>query len=143
MVEVPAPSIDAPIFVSSAARSTTSGSRAAFSMIGFAAREHCGHQQILGSGDADAVESELAPFEPVRRFGFDVAVLLMDFRAQPFQRRDVQIDGPRADGAAAGKRNPRASVASQQRAQHQARSPHGFDQIVGRFGMIDLRRLRW
>ncbi len=33
MVDVPAPSIDAPIFVSRLARSTTSGSRAAFSMI--------------------------------------------------------------------------------------------------------------
>ena len=53
--------------------------------------------------------------------------------AQLLQPEDVQIDGPRADGAAAREGDPRAAGTRHQRAQHQARSAHGFDQFVRRF----------
>ena len=53
---------------------------------------------------------------------------------------DVQVDGPRADGAAAGQGDPGAAGARHQRAQHQARSAHGLDQFVGRFGAQDALR---
>ena len=46
--------------------------------------------------------------QSIRRDRLDVAVRLMNARAQLFQPENVQIDGPRADGAAARQRNPRA-----------------------------------
>ena len=44
----------------------------------------------------------------------------------------MQVDGPGADGAAAGQRDPGAALAGEQRAQHQDRGAHGLDEVVGR-----------
>ena len=43
---------------------------------GLTARQHRGHHQVLGAGDRDAVEMDLGAFQPVRRFGLDVTMLL-------------------------------------------------------------------
>ena len=99
---------------------------------GFAVGQRRGHQQVFGAGDGNFVEDNLAALQPFGA-GFDVAVLLRDLRAQPFQSLDVQIDGTRADGAAAGQRNAGPSAARDQRPQHQRRSAHGLDQFVRRF----------
>ena len=85
MVEVPAPSIFAPMRISIAARSTTSGSRAALSSTVSPLGQRRGHQQIFGAGDGDAVEVDLGALQSVRRGGFNVAVVLRDGRAQRFQ----------------------------------------------------------
>ena len=66
----------------------------------FAHSEHRGHHQVLGAGDGDHVGEDACAFEP-RRFGLDVALLDVDFRAHGLQALDVLIDRPRTDGAAA------------------------------------------
>jgi len=43
---------------------------------GLAACQHRGHHQVLGAGDRDAVEMHFGAFQAMRRFGFNVAVLL-------------------------------------------------------------------
>ena len=115
MVEVPAPSMCAPIVVSR--RGEIDHFRLARRVLdhGFAASQHGGHQQVFGAGDGDAVEVHLRALRPLGRFGFDVAVLLANFRAQAFEPGDMQIDGTRADGAAAGQRDARAAAAGDQR----------------------------
>ena len=85
---------------------------------GFALGQGRGHEQVFGAGDGDFVEHNFAALEAVGA-GFNVAVLLRDFRAQTFQSFDVKIDGPRADGASAGKRNAGPSAARDQRPEHQ------------------------
>ena len=137
MVEVPAPSIFAPILISRSARSTTSGSRAALrSTVSPLASTAA---IIRSSVPVTVMRSKwtVRAAQAVGRHGFDVAVRLMDRRAQLFQAEDVQVDGPRADGAAARQRNARAAAARHQRPQHQAGRAHGLDQLVRRFRADD------
>ena len=101
---------------------------------GFALGQHGRHHQVLGAGDGDAVEVHHRAAQALGRLGFDVAVRLVDARAELLQAEDVQVDGPRADGAAAGQGNARAPAARHQRPQHQAGGAHGLHQLVGRFG---------
>ncbi len=82
-----------------------------------------------------------APFSPSGADRFDVAVLLGNLRAQMFEARQMKIDGPRADRAAAGQGNARASGARHQRPEHQARGAHRLHQFVGRFGRNDSFRV--
>ena len=77
---------------------------------GFALGQDRGHHQVFGAGDGDAVEVDGGAAQAIGRFGFDVAVRLVDARAQLFQAEDVQVDGAGADGASAGKRNARAAA---------------------------------
>ena len=56
-------------------------------------------------------------------------------RAELFERLNVQIDRPRADGAAAGQGNARVAEARDERAERQNRGAHRFHQFVGRFGV--------
>src|SRR5215472_524703 len=71
---------------------------------GFAVGESGGHQQVFRSGDCDFFEDETAAFQALGG-RLDVPVLLGNTSAEFFQALDVQINGARADGAAAGKRN--------------------------------------
>ena len=65
-------------------------------------------------------------------------MLLDDFRPQPLQAFDMQINGTRTNRAATGQRNPRPAAARHQRPQNQSRSAHGFHQLVGSFRRIKL-----
>ena len=105
---------------------------------GLAFGESRGHQQVFGAGDGDLVEDDFRALEAVGA-GFDVAVLLRDLRAEPFEALDVQIDGAAADGAAAGQRDAGAAAAGDQRAEHQRGGAHGLDQFVGGFGTGEIR----
>ena len=55
-------------------------------------------------------------------------------RSHLFQGGQVQVHGPRADGATARHGHPGFAHAGQQRPQAQYRGPHGLDQIVRSFG---------
>ena len=46
----------------------------------------------------------------------------------------MQVDGPAADGAAAGQRNAGMAAAGDQRSEHEGRGAHGLDQFIGGFG---------
>jgi hypothetical protein len=64
------------------------------------------HHEVLGAGDGDEVGGDARALEPARP-RLDVAVLDGDLGAEPGQPLEVLIDGPHADGAAAGQRHPR------------------------------------
>ncbi len=51
---------------------------------GFAFGQRSGHEQVFGAGDGDFVEDDFSAFQ-ARGGGFDVAVLLRDFRAEAFR----------------------------------------------------------
>ena len=72
--------------------------------------------------------------------GFNVAVLLRDFRAETFQAFDVQIDRPRADGAPAGQRDAGASAAGHQRPQDERGGAHRLDQFIRGLGSGESAR---
>ncbi len=63
----------------------------------------------------------------------DVAVLKIEASPHFFEGGEVQVHGPCADGAAAGHGDARFPEPCQQRAEHEHGSPHGLDQIIGRF----------
>jgi hypothetical protein len=60
----------------------------------------------------------------------------LDSGAQQFQRPQVQVDGPRTDGAAAGQGDPRFLQAGHQRPQNQDGSTHLAHQVVGRLVVV-------
>ena len=126
IVEVPAPSIFAPMLLSRVGEVGDFGLAGAVLHDGFAFGESGGHQQIFGAGDGDFVEDDFGAAQAVGA-GFDVAVLLRDLRAQLLETFDVQIDGARADGASAGQGNAGASAARDQRAEYQGGRAHGLD----------------
>ena len=49
----------------------------------------------------------------------------------------MQVDGTRADGAAAGQRNARNAGAGDQRAESEDGGAHGLDQFIGRDGIVE------
>ena len=98
----------------------------------FALRQHCGGKNIFGPSHRDFRETERRAAQPLRA-SFHVAVLHFRLRSQRFQRLNMQIHGPRSNGAAAGQRNPRMTETRHQRAQRQHRRPHGFNQFVRSF----------
>ena len=106
MVDVPAPSIFAPILFSSVGEIDDLGFARAILHNGFAVGQRRGHQQIFGAGDGDLVEDDFGRLEAIG-CGFDVAVVLRDLRAQALQALDVQINGPSSNGASAGQRDAR------------------------------------
>ena len=108
---------------------------------GLAVRQHRGHHEVLGAGNADPVEVAARAVQSGGGFGLDVAVLLANACAQLLEPTQVQVDGARADGAAAGQGNPGTAGAGQQRPQHQAGGAHGLHQLVGSLGRQDGPRL--
>ena len=72
-------------------------------------------------------------------WGFDVAVVLGDGRAQLFESLDVQVDGTAADGAAAGQRDAGEAAAGDERAEDERGGAHGLDEFVRSFGVGEIR----
>ena len=131
ILSVPAPWIFAPMAIRKFARSTTSGSRAAFSMNGLALGQRRRHHEVLRAGDRDGIEHQTRAPQPAGARA-DVAAVDRDVGAHGLQPRDVDVDGPRADRAAAGQRHVGLAEARQQRPQHQDRGAHGLHQLVRR-----------
>src|SRR6266481_8099824 len=71
----------------------------------------------------------------------DVSVRSANLRPHLLQRLQVQIHRPRPNRASSRQRNPRHSHARHQRPQRQHRRPHRLHQLIGRFRVIQLRRL--
>ena len=132
IVSSPMPSIRAPILTRSSQRLVISGSRAQLSEDGLALGQGGGHDQVLGPRHRLFLELDRRAGELVGR-GLDVAVLEVDGRAELLEPVDVKVDGPRADGTAAGQGDDGLPVAGQERAQDEDGGPHRPDQLVGRF----------
>ena len=128
----------APILLRQSATSTISGSRAAFSMT------------VVPSASTAAIIAVWVPptvtlgktisraFESARRLGHHIAAVDVDVGAEPLHRHQVQIDRPRADGAAARQRHLRLAHPRQQRRDHPEARAHLRHQIVGRGGVDDV-----
>ena len=111
---------------------------------GFAGGEHGGHQDVLSTGDGDAVEIDFGAAKSMGRASLDVAVFLAKFGAEMLERGNVQVDGPRSDGATARKRNAGDAAAGNQGAKHETGSSRiVFDQIVGALRDGRGRELEW
>ncbi len=140
-VEVPMPSILAPILTRHSATSPISGSRAAFSMT-VSPRAKRGRQQhvvrgadrYLGEHDAAAAQGAALGL------GENVAGFDLDLGAELLQAHQMQIDGTRADGAAAGQRHLGLAAAGEQRTEHPEAGPHAADHFIGRHGVDDVAR---
>ncbi len=105
-----------------------------------AAGEHGGHQRIMGGADRDLAEMDAAADQALRGLGDDIAAVELDIGAERLQRREMKIDGPRADGAAAGQGHRGLAAAGQDRRQHPEARPHARDHLVRRRGVDDLGR---
>jgi hypothetical protein len=112
--DVPAPWMRAPILFSTRASSSTSGSQAQFLQGGAPAARAAGHHQVLGAGDRHHVEHDGRPSQAAGA-GVQVPVLQPSASPQRLQALQVLVDRPRADGAAAGQRDHRLTLARQQR----------------------------
>ena len=90
-----------------------------------------GHHEILGAGDRDGFEIQARALQPVGPRA-DIAALDVDLRAHGLQSGDMNVHGPRTDGAAAGQRYVGLAETRQQRAEHENRRAHGLHQFVRR-----------
>src|SRR4051812_36793188 len=63
---------------------------------------------------------------------------LLDGGAELFERGYMHVDGPRSYGTTTRHGNTGATGARDQRTQYQARGAHGLDDIVGRFGPVEM-----
>ena len=89
------------------------------------------HHQVLRPGDRLMRKRDVRAGQPFGT-GFNVAVIDLDLGSHTCQPVDVQVDRALADGATARKRDPGATPAGQDRAQHQDRGTHRLDQFVRR-----------
>ena len=90
------------------------------------------HDGVLGRADGGEIERDLGAFQPALRLGMKVAVAQFDRRAHRLERGDMQVHGPRADGAAARQAHFGAVVTRQKRPQHEVRGPHLAHDVVMR-----------
>ncbi len=105
---------------------------------GRAVGERCRHDRRMGAADGHLGKDDLRALEPMRRLRHHIAAVDLDLGAEPFHGHDEQVDRPRADGAAAGQRNPRFAHARQERRQDPEARPHLGDEVVGRGGIDDM-----
>ena len=101
---------------------------------GGAFSERGSHQKVFSTGNGDFFEHDVGSLEApvIGNFGLNIAVFRGDGGAHFFQGREMQIDGTRTDGAAAGKRDVGLTGTRDSGAESEDGSAHGFDEFVGR-----------
>ena len=87
-------------------------------------------------GEHDAAAAQGTPLG----LGEHVAGLDLDLGAELLETHQMQVDGTRADGAAAGQRNLGLAAAGEQRAEHPEAGPHAADHFIGRHRIDDVAR---
>ena len=108
----------------------------------FPVRQGGGHHQVLRTGHRHHIQHQARAFEAVPGDPrLDVTLLYPNLRPQGLQALDMQIHGPRTDGATAGQRHIGAAMAGQQGPEHQDGRAHRLDQIVRREILLDGLRL--
>ncbi len=97
------------------------------------------HQNIFRAGDRNSFKHDVRALQSSfpRNLRRDVTVFCGNLGAHFFQRCQVQVHGPGADGAPARQRDPRGAGTREQRPERQDGSPHGADQVVRRLGVRD------
>ena len=105
----------------------------------FAFGQRCSHQKVFGAGDSHHVGGNACALQACARvfqLGHHVAVFHLDVSTHGLQAFDVLIDWSRANGTSARQGHFGMAKTRQQRAQSQHRGAHGFDQLVGSFGVV-------
>ena len=141
IVDVPAPSMCAPIALRRSARSEISGSRAALSMTvvplaSAAAMRMFSVAPTLGNSSVTA-----APRKPVGEAA-DIAVLELEGRAERLEARQVHVDRPRTEVVATRERDAGLAAPGEQGTEHADRRPHPLDQVIRRLGVDLVRRAK-
>ncbi len=92
-----------------------------------------GHEDIFRAGHGDFFENDVRAFEAaaVGHLRLDVTVFGGNVRTHFFERNQVQIHGPCADGAAARQGDVRHARAGDGGPKREDGSAHGFDKFVG------------
>ena len=129
-VDVPAPSIRAPIAVSIVQMSTISGSRAALSISVMPSARTAAIRMFSVAPTLGKSSQISAPVQAVRRVGDHEAVLAGDVGAELGQAGDVHVEAAGADRVAARVRDPDLAAAGQQRAEHADRRAQPAHQVV-------------
>ena len=105
----------------------------------FALGQSCRHEEIFGASNGHHVSGNTCALQaatPVFQTRHHIALLHIDHRAHGLQAFDVLVHRACANGATAWQRDLGMAKASQQGAQCQYRGAHGFDQLVGCFGVV-------
>ncbi len=102
--------------------------------------QHGGHQGIVGRAHRDLGKRNAVTGQAPGGPGVHIAALELDFGAERLERGQMQIDGARADGAAARQRDFRLAAARHERSEHPETRPHARHHLVGRRGVDDVRR---
>jgi len=101
------------------------------------------HQRVFSRPNRHDREIHHRPLEAALGLGMDIAVAQFQIGAHRLQRLEVQIDGPRADGATAGQRHNRPPITRQHRPQHEDRGAHlAHDIVIGGMVVQPMRRQR-
>jgi hypothetical protein len=98
------------------------------------------HQGIMRRSHRDLGKLDTVAGQASRRARDDVASLQIDFGAERLEGRQVQIDGPRADSAAARQGDFCPPATRDERREYPEARPHARHHFVGRRGVDDLRR---
>ena len=110
--------------------STTSGSRAALSIVVVPVGEHGGGDDVLRRPDAREREGDVGAVQAIGR-GVQLAVGELERGAHRLQPGDVHVDRAGAEVVAAGHRQAHLAAARQQRAEHVDRGADALDELVG------------
>ena len=109
---------------------------------GLAVGHHGGEHHVDRRADGDGVEAEVAAFEPAAlRLRHHVALFERDLGAERLHPFEVEVDGAGAPRAAAGERDAGLAAAAEERAEHVERGAHLLDEVVGRLGVVHVRRV--
>ena len=117
------PSTFAPILMRQGATSPISGSRAAFSITVSPLARAAARRTLCVAPTETFGNTMRAPRNPFGAWQH-IAAVDIDLGAELFQAHEMQIDRPRADGAAAGQRDLGLSHAGDQRPEHPEAGPH-------------------
>jgi len=102
---------------------------------GIALRQNRCHQSCMRRPNGDLGEIDVSALQAALGLGDDIARLDFDLGSELFHGHDVEIDGPRADGAAAGQRDLGFAAARQKGAEHPEAGPHFGHQVIGGRGV--------
>ncbi len=108
---------------------------------GLAARQGGGEEHVVGGADGHLGEHDAAAAQGAALgLGEHVAGLDLDLGAELLEAHQMQVDGTRADGAAAGQRHLGLAAAGEQRTEHPEAGPHAADHFIGRHRIDDVAR---
>ena len=137
-VALPTPSIRAPILIRQWARSTTSGSRAAFS-IKLSPRASTAAIRALCVAPTETLESaKRSPVRPPRRAGDDIAALELDLGAERLERLRCRSTGRVPMAQPPGSETFALPQRASSGAEHPEAGPHARHHLVRRGGVDDL-----